>query len=100
MNLIQSYVLYYFIILFTSLIVYFSGGFKQTKEKKIVFWSAVILPILISGLRYGIGTDYFSYEKIYYQLTTGNDFLGAFKNSRFEPGWIILNQFVKFLFDD
>src|SRR5699024_5535464 len=49
---------------------------------------------------YGIGTDYFSYEKIYYQLTTGNDFLGAFKNSRFEPGWIILNQFVKFLFDD
>src|SRR5699024_3579299 len=100
MNITQSYILYYFTVLLTTLIVYFSGSFKYKKEKKIIFWSAVILPILISGLRYGVGTDYFNYEKIYYQLTTQGSFLNALANTRYEPGWIILNQNIGFIFGD
>lgn len=100
MGMMQSYVLYYIIILLTPLIASFSSRVKEIKGKKIIFWIALICPVLISGLRYGIGTDFFSYEGIYRKLTTPNDFLYDLQHTGYEPGWILINNLIKFLFDD
>jgi len=104
MSIFQSYILYYFIVFFTSLIVFLSGLLKQAKVSnsltKLIFWSALILPVAFSGLRYGIGTDFFNYTDIYYRLTSSGNFINHFVNTRFEPGWILLNQIVKLIFND
>src|SRR5699024_10582180 len=104
MSIFQSYILYYFIVFFTSLIVFLSGLLKQAKVSnsftKLIFWSALILPVAFSGLRYGIGTDFFNYTDIYYRLISSGNFINHFVNTRFEPGWILLNQIVKLIFND
>lgn len=104
MSIFQSYFLYYFIVFITSLIVFLSAFLKQVKVShlltKLVFWSALILPVLISGIRYGIGTDYFNYTSIYYQLTSTGNIIELLVNTRYEPGWILLNQIVELVFND
>lgn len=104
MGNLQSYILYYFIVVFTSLIVFISGRLRQgNSESKLsmyLFWSALIFPVLVSGFRYAIGTDYFNYENIYYRLTTQGDIIHNLLNTRYEPGWILLNYTVKLLFND
>lgn len=104
MSILQSYILYYFLVIFTTLIVFISGKLSQGNNKSklgaFFFWIALILPVLISGLRYGLGTDYFSYEDIYYRLTTQGNIINDILNTRYEPGWILLNYTVKLLFDD
>lgn len=103
MSTIQTYLLYYFIIIFTSIAVSFSENMRDTKFKlfsNLFFWLAITIPILISGFRYGIGADYFNYERIYYHLTNHYSFLSGLFESRYEPSWVFLNNFVKLLFDD
>src|SRR5690625_3204600 len=99
-----TYILYYTIVFSTALLTHISEVMRCNKMKKIgklVFWSAVILPVIIAGNRYGIGTDYFNYENIYRNLN--NSYGGIFyllENTRYEPGWISLNLLVEFLFGD
>lgn len=101
MSIFQSYILYYFIIVATSLIVLLSSRFKNNLSlSRVIFLIALILPVFISGLRYGIGTDYFNYEAIYYELTNSGSVVDNFLNTRYEPGWILLNHIVKFIFND
>src|SRR5699024_3424909 len=99
-----TYFLYYFIVISTSVTVFISeflGYSKTQKTSKFIFGLAIIIPVIIAGYRFGVGTDYFSYEKIYYNLT--NNYLNVFElisNYRYEPGWILLNVFVKYVFND
>ncbi|UZD45486.1 EpsG family protein [Peribacillus frigoritolerans] len=103
MNNLQSYFLYYFLIIITSLIVQFSQSITKTNFKKFssfIFWSALLFPFLISANRYGIGTDYFEYVALYNELEGYNNILDAIKKGSYEPGWIILNLIVKMIFDN
>lgn len=103
MSLVGTYILYYIVIIFTSIIVYLSETlrFKNlNKLSKVIFLSAILVPIIIAGFRYGIGTDYFNYENIYYKLTSrGDGLFNAFSHTNIEPGWVVLNFFVKYVFD-
>ncbi|TFJ93046.1 EpsG family protein [Lentibacillus salicampi] len=102
MSVLQSSLLYYFIIIFTTTLVLISEKIRRTEVThlhRLIFWSALILPVLISGLRYGIGTDYFSYGNTYFMLNN-YDIIDGILNTRYEPGWIVLNHVVKFIFDD
>lgn len=103
MNSLQTYLLYYFIIISTSMIFSLSAKTEKGEFRKFnkpIFWSALLLPVLISGFRYGVGVDYFNYERIYYRLTSNINLLDDFSNTRYEPSWIILNYLVKLIFDD
>lgn len=96
----QTYILYYLIIIITSLIIFVSDRVKERNISKLFFLIAILIPVVISGFRYGIGTDYFNYVDIYYILTETGDLLYHLLNSRLEPGWIILNYLIYLTFDD
>lgn len=103
MSTIQTYLLYYFIIVFTSVIVGMSEKMRGSRYRnygKFIFWIALSIPVIVSGFRYGIGVDYFNYERIYYRITSSNNLIDEIINTRYEPGWILLNYFVKYIFDD
>src|SRR5699024_4437484 len=68
--------------------------------RKIIFLIALMVPAIISAFRFDVGTDYFNYLNIYYELTGSGDLSYHLENSRLEPGWIILNYIVKYIFDD
>lgn len=104
MSVVGTYFLYYSIVFFTSMLAYFSEFLRKNEARKLgkfIFWIAVLFPALIAGFRFGIGTDYFSYESIYTRLTTS--YLNLFElisYTRYEPGWIALNLFTDFVFGE
>lgn len=104
MSITVSYILYFFVILSSFLLAFVSDVLRKRSTLlivKLIFLSAVFLPVLISSLRYGIGTDYYSYTDIYFNLF--NQYTGvidAYLNSRYEIGWITLNFLVNILFDN
>ena len=104
MSALGTYLLYYFIVISSSIIAWFSNFIRNKEHKKLakwIFFIAIIIPVLVSGFRYGIGTDYHAYVNMYYNIT--NNYYGisdAISNTRYEPGWIILNYIVKYVFDD
>jgi len=104
MSVAGTYFLYYIVVLSTSIIVYFSELIKTSqikKASKFIFWSSLIIPVIVAGYRFDVGADYFSYEKMYYNLTaTSASIYDNMLNTRYEPGWIILNHFVKFIFNN
>lgn len=104
LSTLGTYFLYYFVIISSGIISWSSEFFRKKNIKKIAKWlffSSLIIPVMISGLRYGIGTDYHNYSDIYYSLTTQFYGIGdAIFNTRFEPSWVILNFLVYYIFDD
>ncbi|MDP1417452.1 EpsG family protein [Peribacillus simplex] len=103
MDNLQSYFLYYLLIISTSIIVQFSQLINKTIYKKFslfIFWSALLFPFLISANRYGIGTDYFDYVALFHELEGYGNIFDAIKEGSYEPGWIILNFIVKMVFDN
>lgn len=104
MSALGSYVLYYFIVISSSIIAWFSEFFRNRNAAKLskwIFFSAIIIPVLIAGLRYGIGTDFNNYSDIFHNFFNRYyGFADAVSNSRFEPGWVSLNFLVKYIFND
>ncbi|WP_165971015.1 EpsG family protein [Peribacillus frigoritolerans] len=99
----HSYLLYYFIVISTYIIVNISARVSRTnytKLGKIIFYLAILIPWIIASNRYGIGTDYYNYEKMYYNITNFGSILESIINSSYEPGWIILNYVVKYIFNN
>lgn len=99
----QSYFLYYFIIISTSIALYISEIFRKAQYKKIsklLFVLSIILPITILAIRYNIGTDYVNYARNYYQITSYSNIFTAFTSTHKEPIWIAFNFTVKYIFDD
>ena len=66
----ESLVLYYTAFGCSSVISSYS--YRVIKNKRLKYVFAVLLPVLISTLRYGIGTDYFSYSYYYGEVASGN----------------------------
>lgn len=101
MSTLGTYLLYYFIVISSSIIAWFSNLFKKGRIPKWIFFSAIIIPVVISGFRNGVGTDFDNYVKIYDQLYYQYpSIFSAIIDSRFEPGWVILNYLVRYIFDD
>ena len=103
LSVLGTYLLYYFIVISSSIVAWFSKYFKKVNLKKLpkwVFYSAILIPVTISGLRFGIGTDYSAYVNMYYNITSYPSITSAISETRYEPGWIILNYIVKYIFDD
>lgn len=104
MSVTGTYFLYYFVVLSSCIIAYLSGFLSSTRYRnfaKYLFFSTLILPVFISGFRYNIGVDYPNYINVYTSIT--ERYFGIFDaiaNSRFEPGWIVINYLVKYVFND
>ena len=104
MTVLGTYLLYYFVVISSSFTAWFTGMFKNDKTSrlpKIMFFSAIIIPTIVAGLRNGVGTDFFSYTRVYDQLFYFYpNMISAITDSRFEPGWVILNYLVRYIFGD
>lgn len=100
MNELQTYILYCFLIVISSVLMALSVKVKDRRLSITLIVTATLIPTLISGLRYGVGTDYFNYARIYRNLTESETFFYHIQNSRLEPSWLILNFIVKYTFDD
>lgn len=88
-----------FLFLFRKKIVTVSNGLISNTYAEFFLFIFSISPIILSyGLRYGIGTDYFAYEKIYYVLKNAdfNKYLLLHKESfgeyYVEFGYYVLNK--------
>lgn len=86
--MINSIYLYGSIAILTSL---FAGlSVKKNFDKLVITISKImtlLIPSFFAGVRYGIGTDYYSYEKIFENLKYG-------KFSRTEIGYKLINYIV------
>lgn len=101
LTVLGTYFLYYFVVISSSLTAWLSNFFGKGKLAKWIFFSAIIIPVLVSGLRDGVGIDFKSYARIYDQLFYFYpNMISAITDSRFEPGWVILNYLVRYIFDD
>ena len=63
----------------------------------IVFFMFYLPLVIVSGFRYKVGTDYNTYENIFYQIINGNNDL---KSLNIEWGYYILNKIGMFLFEN
>ena len=104
LSVLGTYLLYYVTIISSITITWVSQHLKNIKYKKLskwIFFSAIIIPVLIAGLRDSVGSDFDNYVSIYDQLYYNfSGIIDAIINSRFEPSWVILNYLVRFIFDD
>lgn len=93
--MVESSILYFFIFLVTSILAEFSSKLRiQTKIERLLKIFMVLItisiPAFFAGIRYGIGTDYFTYVTIFENID--KNFSG-----RAEIGYQILNWIVKSL---
>lgn len=84
-------ILFYFFFVYLWILVFIGKNYKNRTR-----FFLVLLPfIAIIFLRYGIGADYFSYEKIYEAVNPYN-LTATFDNvSNIEPLYIIINAIAK-----
>lgn len=67
-----------------SILVFsFTKNIKLCENSKI-FLSAIPI-IIVSGFRYGVGTDYIAYIKIFYEISNG-------EGDYIEPGYYLINK--------
>lgn len=69
-------------------------------SKKIVIGLALAIPVLVGGLRYNVGTDYPSYERMF-NAFLGSSFADYFTNNTYnvEPGFFALIKACQFISD-
>lgn len=70
-------------------------SFSYSKTKDVIFAqvskiSVFLLMFIPASLRYGVGTDYFSYIRIFNIISNS-------RRSRYEPGYVAINQLCHFL---
>lgn len=94
MSNIASLLFYLMSFSFAAFLMYYG-----TKRKlKILVWISLVVPILIASLRYGVGTDYFSYTEIYKVVSqlSLSDFLSSDKTTH-ELGFFALVKLSSYL---
>lgn len=64
---------------------------NRRNTKRICLIITIIVPALIAGLRYNVGTDYLMYEKSYYAIATGKS-IGRYVD--FEIGYYAINKLI------
>lgn len=80
--------LLFFITVVTLLIIPFKNRSSDTSIYPFAFLSYFII-IVFSGFRYGIGTDYFSYEYVFFNIHSENQY-----NSGLEYGFYYLSKIL------
>ena len=89
---VAAFALSIFLYLVTALVqskAYFVAG-KPERRPVLPFVMAAIPLVLVSGLRYGVGTDYFNtYYTGFYRLLNNNFF------DQFEVGYLALNKLIQ-----
>lgn len=84
----------YILTFILSLILYFLFDRKKRKKNRIFYFSSLPL-ILISGLRYDVGTDYFpTYYTGFYRILTRK------MVDNFEIGYILFNKLIQIFTDN
>lgn len=87
----KGFMFYGFLAIFTG----FFATFSVKKLPKLVkFFFAVLtifLPSIFAGLRYGIGTDFFSYRESFYRITIFNE------NINTEYLYLLINKVIGYL---
>ena len=63
-----------------------------------LFYFNILLTILFIGLRWEVGTDWESYKGLFDDLEFNSDFL--LNVYHFDPGYVVLNAIVKFIFNN
>ena len=87
--------------------IFFIVVYQKLAKNKTAKYSALILsmaiPIILAGVRYDVGTDYFQYQKIYYSISTikASDYIQLYFDSkiRYEIGYYLINRCAKVLFN-
>ena len=69
--MIKSAIIYFSIISVTSILIELSLRIKNKKPKELFVVFALSIPSFFSAIRYGIGTDYFSYVNIFNNVGAG-----------------------------
>ena len=91
MNQIQSCIFYLLVILLTTLFTGLSVKVDKKFARKIFKYLSILLPSVVAGIRYYVGTDYGLYKKNFYII------INNLKSTRFEDfelGYKALNKFV------
>lgn len=104
-------------MIFKSLLIYFASfglsiwfaylyqhswqkkGYKEFTKIKKLFWHSLIIapPVIISTIRYDVGTDFFSYVSIYNNINS-LPFETVWQYYGNEPMYLFLNKLAYFLF--
>ena len=86
--------IYWITCLYSMLIALFVVRLGLSKDKKVLVSLITLLPLLIlSSLRYGVGTDYANYTHIYLEEIP----LGQDRDGRLEPAYYFLCRILYFL---
>lgn len=100
----NSYLFYITVILSTSIFAFLAQKCKERSFKyinRIFYLISFLIAWSVSAIRLGIGTDYMLYQNMYYELTSNTNIFTTIRTySYIEPGWIILNFIVKYVFND
>jgi hypothetical protein len=81
--------MYLTIYITTSLLAFMNVFNYKLKNKKILFYFLTSLLIIIAGIRYGIGTDYFTYLNFFENVNSLNQY------THFELGFRFTTLFFK-----
>lgn len=99
------YFVTFFLVMITSILaentsnkyIYTYNGMKKIYNKFFVIITSMIL-IIVAGLRWRIGTDYWQYTRNYYRLY--REISWSQMNILDEPGIIIISKISNFIYDD
>lgn len=80
----------YFLIIIIPTICYILENIASRKEK-IFEKIGILFIVIMSSIRYGFGADYFTYQSVFYDLSSGINVEG------FEVGFVFLNKIIGFM---
>ncbi|MFE5324053.1 EpsG family protein, partial [Paenibacillus sp. NPDC056579] len=95
----ESTFFYMFVFLASSIMISWAQKSKSSIIGAILLILSCLIPVFVLGLRYDVGTDYFSYIDMYNYLSVIDFKLVDIINyTSVEPGYIILNIIADKLF--
>ena len=102
--MIKSFIIYMFTILLSTWFGYLYERKLKKHDYKIkhnyIYIFLIILPFLLTaGLRYAVGTDYFTYIEIYNYVST-NINIGNILSYYIEPLYVLLNLLAELIFNN
>lgn len=96
MNSIESLIFYLLTFAVASVLV----GYGIKKKSRLFAWLGLLIPILVGGFRYAVGTDYFNYVTIFSEQARLDfvDYVG--QNGIAEIGFFALNKLSSVVMSD
>lgn len=93
MNDINSLIFYIILFGIACLFMYFSQSLKIKKNKSYLFFLVIsfLIPLVVSGLRFDVGTDYFNYIRGY-DLTKNMSIHDLIESNNIEFGFFFIRK--------